>query len=470
MNFKRFPQWAKDSVFYQIFPDRFHYAEGRTSRDHVNLKWNDNPDHFSFMGGNLDGIREKLDYIADLGVNAVWLNPILEAPSNHKYDTEDYANVSRHFGGNKSLKRLVKEAHRKDIRVILDAVCGHCSTRHKFFQDLLQKQKESKYFKWFQVRTLPVKIERRSGFNHTYECWHGHPGLPRFDTYNPDVQQYLSKTYERWLTEFDLDGFRLDAIETISMPFWEKFYNTMKKAKPDCLLLGELWTRDYRFIDPPRLDTLTDFPLLHLLVETLGTGKVSAEEFAVKLNIHREQLPVTHVDSMYNFLSNHDIMRVGSRPGISGKRLRLLYAFLLTYTGIPGIYYGDEIGMKGGNPPASRNAMIWEEEKWDAGLKSFIKELIHLRKKTDDLTQGKFEWIYADRESNIFVFSRGSGNERTATAVNLHGRRSEFELRSLLKNKGWEIVKTLLTDNHKAGKAIFLKGQTAGLYSIRRIR
>lgn len=442
-----FPQWLHDSVLYQIFPDRFARSLKNPDAEHIDTPWDGPYTHRSFCGGNLDGVAERLDYLEDLGVNLIWLNPIFEAPSNHKYDTADYTKVSKHFGGNAALRRLIRAAHKRGIRIILDAVCGHCSTEHFAFRDLLRRQQKSPYRDWFRVRHFPVCKGNKSGFNQTYDCWQGHPALPQFNTDNPDVQEYLISSYENWLLNYDVDGFRLDAIETISLSFWEKFRARMKKARPDCLLIGEIWTHDYRFIEPPRMDTLTNFPLLWFLAEHLGTGKISPEHFAIKINLLREQLPASHRDMMMNFLSNHDIMRIASRRGITPRRLKLLYGFLLMYPGIPGIYYGDEIGMKGGNPPESRNGMIWDEHRLDNGLHSYMRELIGIRRREKALAFGVFRWIYADDSTRIAIFLREHGSEKIAAALHLGKTKSPHNLKELLNKEGYEISETIFPSN-----------------------
>ncbi len=467
MPFTPLPDWAARSVMYQIFPDRFDREEGRAPSDHINTPWNGPYTHHSMTGGNLDGIIRRLDYLEDLGVNLLWLNPILESPSCHKYDTADYTRVSRHFGGDKALRRLMKKAHAKGIRVILDAVCGHCSTEHSGFKDLLKKQEQSAYRNWFQVRQFPVARSDRSGFNHTYECWHGHPGLPRFNTKDERVADYLIGSYEYLMKAFDVDGYRLDAIETISLNFWERFYERMKEIRPDCLLLGEIWTRDYRFIDPPRMDTLTDFPFLWLLVNDPGLRKMKAEEFAVKTVIHRDQLPETHRDAMCCFLSNHDMRRIASRPGVTKKRLNMLYSILLTWPGLPCIYYGDEIGMRGAEPPDSRNAMNWHEEEWNNGLRLYIRDLIRLRRREVSLTGGPFAWIYANNETGIAVFARGEGGERIATALHLGGTRPPGDLGALLHGAGWEIREVLHPVSREPQAPVVLKPESAVVIRLR---
>lgn len=442
-----FPKWLEGAVLCQIFPDRFARSSKNPKSEHVDTPWDGPYTHRSFCGGSLDGIAEHLDYLEDLGVNLIWLNPIFESPSNHKYDTADYARVSKHFGGNPALRRLIRAAHNRGIRIILDAVCGHCSTEHFAFRDLMRRQQKSPYRDWFRVRRFPVVIGNKSGFNQTYDCWQGHPALPQFNTDNHDVQEYLISSYENWLVNYDVDGFRLDAIETISLAFWEKFRARMKRAKPDCLLLGEIWTHDYRFIDPPRMDTLTNFPLLWLLADHLGSGKISPEHFAIKINLLREQLPSSHRDMMMNFLSNHDIMRIASRRGITPRRLELLHGFLLTYPGIPAIYYGDEIGMKGGNPPDSRNGMIWDERRWNVNLHSHIRQLIHIRRREPALSLGSFKWIYADDSTRFAIFLREQGSDRIAVALHLGKTKSPHDLKDLIKKEGYEISETIFPSN-----------------------
>ncbi len=447
MNKFPLPDWARRAVLYQIFPDRFARAEDCSPSSHITDPWDDELTHDSYTGGNLDGITQHLDYVEDLGVNVLWLNPIFCAPSSHKYDTADYTRVDMQFGGNRALRRLVRAAHRRGIRILLDAVCGHCSPEFFAFRNLLRRQQKSPFRAWFHIRRLPVVRGTKSGFNQTYACWHGHPALPQFDTENPDVQEYLIGAFERWLTAYDIDGFRLDAVETVPMPFWERFYKRMKKAKSDVLLVGELWSQDYRFIEPLRMDTLTNFQLHWLLVDKLGAGKIKSEAFAIRVDTLRAHLPKTHPDAMFNFLSNHDVMRVASRPGMNRRRLKMLYLFLLTYPGLPGIYYGDEVGMKGGNPPASRGGMVWDESLWDKEMHGYIKDLIHIRRSEDALTVGRFEWVYANNSTQVAIFTRGKGDERIAIVLYFGKRKRSSDIHKPLRQEGW-MVREVLFPHH----------------------
>ena len=207
-------QWLSQACFYQIFIDRFCIGDEEKDTDYINLKWGDIPDPKSFAGGDIKGIIKKLDYIKNLGCDALYLTPIFKSPSNHKYDIVDYFEVDEQFGSKADLKKLVEELHGRGMRILLDAVFNHVSELNDKFQDCLKKGRESEYFDWFVVKgDQPV----RDPLN--YEVFAGCKYMPKWNTSNPKVQDYLISIATYYIKEFDIDGWRLDVSDEISHDF-----------------------------------------------------------------------------------------------------------------------------------------------------------------------------------------------------------------------------------------------------------
>lgn len=227
------PAWVKDAIFYQIFPERF--ANGDKSNDPENvLPWGGKPERDNFFGGDLQGVIDHLDYLSELGITAIYFTPIFEATTNHKYDTEDYMRIDPHFGDADTLKKLVKQCHKRGIRVLLDAVFNHSGRTFKPFVDLQKNGEQSKYKDWFYIRSFPIEVV--DGIP-SYETFSFEPLMPKLNTENPEVKEYLLNVAEYWIKEIGVDGWRLDVANEVDHEFWREFRHTVKKVNPDAYIL-----------------------------------------------------------------------------------------------------------------------------------------------------------------------------------------------------------------------------------------
>ncbi len=220
------PDWVKGSVFYQIFPERFNNGDDALSPKNK-VPWHSKPTRENFFGGDLEGIYQKLDYLADLGVNAIYMTPVFEATTNHKYDTIDYFKIDPHFGDKETLKKLVKKAHELNIKVVLDSVFNHSGYKFDKFLDVKKKGEESKYKDWFYINDFPVDEEKLN-----YETFGFEPKMPKLNTANEEVYNYLLDVATYWIKETDIDGWRLDVANEIDHDFWRKFRKAVKEVKP----------------------------------------------------------------------------------------------------------------------------------------------------------------------------------------------------------------------------------------------
>ena len=229
------PDWVPDAVFYQIFPERFY--NGDPSNDPPGTEaWGGVPTRENFFGGDLAGITQKLDYIADLGCNALYLNPIFKAGTNHKYDTHDYFQIDPVFGDDAAFDTLIREAHAKGIRVVLDGVFNHCGDSFASFQDVLEHGVNSPYKDWFDVYAFPIQQEPLPN----YATCGGAHYLPRLNAHHPDVEAFIHKVALYWLAR-GIDGWRLDVPYEVHTDFWRRFRETVKATYPDAYLVAEEW-------------------------------------------------------------------------------------------------------------------------------------------------------------------------------------------------------------------------------------
>ena len=268
------PQWVKDAVFYQIFVDRF--AKSSDVGKPKNLRpWHEKPTGEGCFGGDLLGIAEHLDYLSDLGINAIYLTPIFQSTSSHRYHTHDYKQVDPLLGGNAALRLLVEKLHAKGFRIILDGVFNHASRGFFQFNDILENGPHSPWLDWFIVDDWPVAAYRGDR-PANYRCWLGNRALPEFNTDNPEVQEFIYGIAEYWIKEFDIDGWRLDVAEHITTPgFWEEFGRRTRKVKSDIYLVGEIWGEAPEWLGGRRFDATMNYLFAAATISFTGGYRVS---------------------------------------------------------------------------------------------------------------------------------------------------------------------------------------------------
>lgn len=410
------PDWVQDAVFYQIFPDRF--ANGDPANDPPNVQpWGAPPTLHGLQGGDLRGVVERLDYLLDLGVTALYLNPVFRAPSNHRYNTTDYYAVDPRLGGADGLRALFDAAHACGLRVILDGVFNHSGRGFFAFQDLLENEQHSAYVDWYHVLRFPLEAYG-PGPAEAYRAWWGLKSLPKFNTDNPAVRAYLLGVARHWI-EQGADGWRLDVPNEIDDDgFWAEFRREVKSADPEAYLVGEIWEADARWVGPGHFDGLMNYPLRQALLEWIAARQSGPTAFARRLEELRAICPEAHHRAQYLTLGSHDTERVRTLCGGEARKVRLLYLLLFALPGAPAIYYGDEIGLEGGKDPDCRAAFPWDEGRWDTVTRAFVKDLIAVRKAVPALRRGTLTHILADDDAGVLAFARGAGAEGVICAAN----------------------------------------------------
>lgn len=406
------PPWRNHQVYYQIFPERF--KNGDTSiTPHGAEPWGSPPTRENFMGGDLAGIAESLDYIQQLGATCLYLTPIFCSPSNHKYDTTNYFDIDPAFGTKEDLRKLVKSTHDRGMRIILDGVFNHCGYWWDKFQDVRLNGAASPYHNWFFINGYPVDAEHMN-----YDCVGHYKWMPKLNLANPNTREYFISVGRYWLQEFDIDGWRLDVADEMPTSFLEAFSVAMREIKPDCILLGETWSDAGQLVSGNRLDSAMNYLFRDAAVAWLAKGQISVSEFDHQLNTVLALYPVETSQRMYNLLDSHDTARFLYESGGDITRLMLAVAVQMTFPGAPAVFYGDEIGLSGENDPGCRIAMEWDETRQDRTLFQWYQQLIRLRLSSDSLTEGDFHTILCDDAANVYAFSRSVSTETSLVLLN----------------------------------------------------
>lgn len=419
------PYWVQDAIFYQIFPDRF--SNGDPLNDPPNLQpWGTPPTHGGFQGGDLRGITQKLDYLLDLGVTAIYLNPIFLSTSNHRYNTSDYFRIDPKLGDNRELTTLLDAAHRNNLRVILDGVFNHCGRGFFAFVDVLENQERSPYRDWFHIKRFPVDAYS-SGHATDFLGWWKYKSLPKFNTNNPAVRRYLLEVARYWI-QFGIDGWRLDVPNEIDDDtFWAEFRYTVKSSNPDAYLVGEIWEDSPRWVGDTHFDGLMNYPFRTAVIGYL-TRALTASQYADKIERLLTIYPRENVYAMYVPLGSHDTERIATMLGGDPAKIRMAFSLLFAYPGAPAVYYGDEVGVEGGKDPDCRAAFPWEPAQWKDELRPHIQKLAAYRKRFPCLRRGGFQRILTDDPRGIYAFVRSLGEEKITAVFNASATRRTLHL------------------------------------------
>jgi neopullulanase len=400
--------------------------------------WGAPPAPHGYQGGDLLGVAEHLDYLADLGINAIYFNPIFRSGSNHRYHTHDYYQVDPMLGGNAAFRTLLDAAHARGIRVILDGVFNHASRGFFQFHDILENGPDSAYLDWFTVEDWPLRPYGSKPPN--YQCWWDLPALPKFNTATPAVREFLWGVAEYWI-KFGIDGWRLDVpTEIDDDEFWREFRRRVKAANPEAYILGEIWHEAQRWLGGDQSDAVMNYLFARASIGFFGRetfahdylpggfrirplrGRAFAHEIERMLALYA--WPITLVQM--NMLDSHDTARFLHQAGGDKSALRLALLFQMTMPGAPNIYYGTEIGLNGGHDPDCRGAFPWDERQWDRDLYDFSKRAIALRHAHPALRRGQFETLYSN--DDIYAFARRLDDDRLAVIFNAGTEATEVTL------------------------------------------
>lgn len=523
------PDWARDAIWYQIFPERFRNGDPtndptvRDIRDEAAPGWSlrtwgsdwyapsdwesaNFPNVFHSIwrrryGGDLQGVLDKLDYLEDLGVNAIYLNPIFRAPSHHKYDASCFHHIDETFGpdpegdrrliaaanetedpstwvwtsADKLFLKLLREAHNRGIRVIIDGVFNHSGRSFFAFEDLRRNGQSSRYASWYSVSRWDPSLP--DGF--AYRGWFGISTLPEFrregDVVDAGYKQYVWDITRRWMAPNGnvadgVDGWRLDVAFCLPHPFWKEWRRHVKSINREAYLTGEVVEIAPDYLRGDEFDGLMNYPFAYAATEFFIDRKrrILASDFDRRLEELRNAYPREITNVMQNLYSSHDCARLATLivnpdmnfrdwgPHFNKSKVehnrdyridrggpddaathRLMVTFQMTYLGAPMIYYGNEAGMTGANDPCDRKPMLWEDLEYDdevvdphgrprprepnvvdQGLRAHYRRLIHLRRSLPALSRGDYRTILVDDDRSIIGFMRFHAGQRVVVLLN----------------------------------------------------
>lgn len=407
------PAWAANKVIYQIFPSRF--ATDKPVKDKV---WYQAPiTPLADLGGNIPGILEKLPHIRDLGVDIIYLTPIFQSNSCHKYDTIDYYTIDPTFGTKEDLCRLVEKAHEMGLKVILDGVFNHTSPDFFAFADLRKKGAESPYRDWYYVDGFPVR--KIPGFQN-YKCFGYFWGMPKVNLRCPDAAAYFTEVALYWLRTAKVDGWRLDVADEISHGFWRNFRKAVKAEFPEALIVGEVWHHAPDFLQGDQWDSVMNYPFYRSVLDFAADGSLSASQFLENLGFQRGNTHAAAYPLLWNLIGSHDTARILHLCGEDKNRQKLASALQLLLPGMPMIYYGDEVAMTGAKDPDCRRGMLWDESRQDRDMLTWYRNLLRVRKEIPALTRGETVREEADDKNGLIRITKQLDGE-TVTVL-FHGK------------------------------------------------
>ena len=358
-----------------------------------------------FYGGDLQGIIDKLDYLEDLGVNGIYLTPIFESETSHKYDTKDYRKIDPHFGDQKTLIELVKTAHAKGIRVMLDGVFNHSGHLWQPWQDVLEKGPDSKYYEWFMINKWPLEKQERSTKNGDFYSFAFTSRMPKLNTNHPEVIAYLLETVKYWMDTFGVDGLRLDVANEISHQFCKELRKLVKRRNPEFFLLGEIWNDSIQWLRGDEFDSVMNYPLSNAIADFWIYQDRTSFDFECAINQSFTMYMQQTNDVLFNLLDSHDTNRLMNKVGDLDVFYQQL-AVLFTMPGSPCIYYGTEIAMEGGHDPDCRRCMPWDSIQQGVYQEriEILKQLIRCRKEYDSFRSAHFHFESNAKESRQIHF------------------------------------------------------------------
>lgn len=466
------PDWVKHAVFYQIFPDRFARSEKPRKRLLSNASWeawDEMPTLQGYKGGDLWGVMEQLEYLQDLGINAIYFTPIFQSASNHRYHTHDYYQVDPMLGGNPAFKELLDACHERDIKVVLDGVFNHSSRGFFFFHDVLENGPHSPWVDWFKIEGWPVS-PYNGEFPANYVGWAGNRALPVFNHENPEVREYIMEIAEYWI-KFGIDGWRLDVPFEIKAPgFWQEFRDRVKAINPDAYIVGEVWEDSREWLDGTQFDGVMNYLFAAPTIAFTAGDRVDMEqvqdrsyqpypplfapEYAEKIQYLLQLYPWEIQLTQLNLLASHDTARLLSIAGDDKASVELATLLLLTFPGAPSIYYGDEVGLPGRLDPDSRRGFPLEA-RWERDVVEYHRKLIALRHAHPALRTGAYQVLFAER--TVYVFARILGAEEIIVAVNIGTEPAQVSFEAAgLQSKPSQML-------YGSGEAVWNKGEASHL-------
>ena len=408
------PKWASHAMIYNIFPDSFATGRRMISEKPTELEW-EGQKTTGKLGGTLRGIIENVDYLEELGVNAIYINPIFAAGEYHKYDLLDYYHIDPCFGTNEEFALLVDVYHTHGIKVIIDGVFNHCGWKFFAFEDVVQNGEASKYKDWFYGLQYPVVRPEDPEAYPNYDCFGYERMMPKLNLDNPETANYFIEVGRYWIREFHIDGWRLDVASEINDGFWRAFHKAVKEENPEAILIGEVWESAGHWLDGTIFDSTMNYDFRKHCRRFFAERTIDAMEFTDRvtdmLMRYREQT----VYAQLNVLDSHDVSRFLSVCHEDEKLYALALVFQMTFPGMPSVFYGDEQGITGILEKDYRHPMIWDKRN---PLFSFFQKLLSLRKGEEVLQTGDFHTVLDEVSDCMYVYERADATDRIRIYLN----------------------------------------------------
>lgn len=396
--------WMEGRTVYQIFVDRFKNS-GSMEKSNIEQNWGGEVNRECFYGGDLKGIAQSIEYLKNLGIGVIYLTPIFESKSNHKYNIDNYLKIDPNFGDKNDLKDLVRIAHENDIKVILDGVFNHTGTNFFAFRDIVENGENSIYKDWYQVNSFPVNPEK---INYTTFATNV-ADMPKLNMGNPETRKYFTDVAKYWISECDIDGWRLDVCDDVEHMFWRELKKEVECVKRDALLVGEMYHQGKSFLMGDQIDSIMNYTFRELMLDFFVRRSINAAQLNHYLVEYRENYMECISRQLWNLLDSHDTARFLTEVGDKDTyKLATVLQFL--WSGTPYVFYGDEVGVKGENDPFCRQCMIWDKEKQDQDLLKHFKRLISIRKSYYPVIEGRYECLFAEHSQMIFSKKKGNIN------------------------------------------------------------
>lgn len=415
------PDWVQRTVWYQIFPERF--CNGNPDRNRPGTKpWETRPvTNEEFFGGDLEGILMKLDYLQMVGITGIYLTPIFDSPSSHKYDTRDYYQIDAAFGNQKVFHKLISEAHRRGIRIMIDMVFNHCGALFSKWQDVVQYGPNSGFYDWFMVNKWPLEPESGNTRDRRYYSFAFHEDMPKLNTNNPEVVDYLTNICIYWVKEYGVDGLRFDVGNEVSHSFIRSLRTRIKTLKPDLYLLGEIWHDAGEWLDGTQYDGVMNYPLAESINDFWVDRQLTNRDFAHMVNRSYTMYREAHNQALFNLLDSHDTDRLFTRVGENEDAFYQQLTVLFTMPGSPCIFYGTEVALPGGHDPDCRRCMPWDDIKKGVyhDRMDMIRKLIRLRRENSCFISPYFHFPELGTNPRVIVYEKLSGfGEKNIVVLN----------------------------------------------------
>jgi cyclomaltodextrinase len=421
------PDWAQDAVCYQVFLDRFRNGNLENDPPHVS-DWYSKPCLKTRLGGDLQGVVDALPYLQELGIDMIYLTPIFLAPSAHKYDPTDYYELDPEFGDLDTLRALTSQAHARGMHVVLDGVFNHCGVGFFAFQDVLTNGEASPYKDWFHIYGYPVRM-----YPPNYETFGSAISeMPKLRLSNPQTREYFLDVATYWIREAQIDGWRLDVANEMDLEFMRELRRRARAIHPQAYIVGEIWHGAEPWLRGDTLDGVTAYPWRDAALAFFSGWRSDAAWLDGQLTKHYCSARLEALRSSLNLLGSHDTPRVLELMGGDHNKAKLLAAFQFVSPGIPQVYYGDEVGMRGWSDPECRRGMVWDPGKQNRELLDLYRYLIRLRKRYPALRRGGFRSLWRKSGDPLYAMLR------THSAGNVVGVfNTAWHERQLALPSGW---------------------------------